>query len=47
MRVIRAVDPRHPNGFAMDIELVQKIVTPVAGYLYSIMEIGEGAVGTK
>ena len=41
------MDTGNANGLAMNIELVQKIIAPVTGYLDSMMEIGKGIFRTK
>lgn len=47
LRVIWAVYSRHAYGFAKNIELVKELITPIAGYLDSIMEISKSIIGTK
>ena len=41
------MDSGNANGFANNIELVEKVIAPVGGYLDGIMEIGKGIVSTK
>jgi hypothetical protein len=41
------MDSGNANGFAMNIELVQKIIAPVTGYLDGMMEIGKGIFRTE
>ena len=36
------MDSGNADGFAMNIELVQKVIAPVTGYLDGMMEIGKG-----
>ena len=47
LRIIWAVASRHAHGFAMNIELVKEIITPVAGYLNGVMEVSKSVIGTK
>ena len=41
------MDSGNANGFAMNIELVQKVIAPIAGYLDGMMEIGKGIFRTE